>query len=208
MTMPFSRRTLLGLVGTTALVGGLGVRQASATPQEIAADEIVFGNADAPLTILEYASLTCPHCAHFHITTFPELKTKYIDTGKVRLVFRDFPFDRAGLAGSVLVRCAGPQRAGAFLQVLYATQQNWATSADPQAALDDIAKMGGLPKAQYDACKVDEALKNRIVQYRLDAQNIFKITSTPSFVIDNEVYSGALSFEELEKIIKDARPNL
>lgn len=152
--------------------------------------EYVLGDPNAPVTVIEFASLTCPHCASFHNQTLPELQKRYIDTGKVQLVMRDFPLDRVALQAAVVARCGGPERYKGFIDVLFRSQERWARAPDPVVALTQIARMGGLPPEQVNACLADEALTNRILQTRLDAQEEYEISSTPSFVIDGEVHAG------------------
>ena len=118
----------------------------------------------------------------------PQLKERYIATGKVRLVYRDFPLDERALAAAVLAHCAGPDRYFGFLDVLFQTQSNWASADDHLAALKQLGKLGGLTDQQMDACFADEELTNRILQSRLDAQNQYEVSSTPTFVIDGKNY--------------------
>src|SRR6478735_6633041 len=115
----------------------------------LAADlgESAIGDATAPVTIIEYSSLTCPHCAAFHTQTLPELTKRYIDTGKVRLVLRDFPLDETALKASVIAHCAGPERVPEFVEVFFTRQQSWARAADPVQALTQLARLGGLGEA-------------------------------------------------------------
>ena len=168
----------------------------AAEPQEQA-----LGDPNAPVTIIEYASLTCPHCATFHNEVLPELKEKYIAPGKVRLVYRDFPLDQPALAAATLAHCAGPDRYFGFLDVLFETQESWAGADDHLAALKRLGKLGGLSEQQIDACFADQQLADRILRTRLDAQNEHEINSTPSFVINGETYDGARELEEFSEII-------
>ncbi|WGF87772.1 DsbA family protein [Marinivivus vitaminiproducens] len=163
--------------------------------------EYVLGDPSAPVTIIEYASLTCPHCAHFHTQTLPELKKRYIDTGKVRLEMHDFPLDRVALQAAVIAHCGGPERYPGFIDVLFRSQERWATAPDPVVALTQIARMGGLQPEDVNACLADEALTNRILQSRLDAQEEYDISSTPSFVIDGEVHAGDQGVEGFTQLL-------
>jgi protein-disulfide isomerase len=163
--------------------------------------EQILGQPDAPVTIIEYASLTCPHCAQFHNEVLPELKERYIDPGKVRLIYRDFPLDQMALAAAALAHCAGPERYFSMLDVLFETQSNWARSADPIAALKRLGKLGGLTEEQMDACLADEELTDGILQTRLSGQNEFDISSTPTFVIDGKTYSGARDVEGFSELL-------
>ncbi|MFQ5784037.1 MAG: DsbA family protein [Alphaproteobacteria bacterium] len=171
---------------------------AGETPGE---GEMVLGVADAPVTIIEYASLTCPHCASFHSDTLPLIKERYIDTGKARLVFRDFPFDRPGLLAAAMARCAGPERFFGFLEVLFRSQKSWSRATKPTEALVRIGRLGGLSRETVDACFADKALLQSVLKSRLDGAKKFNINSTPSFIINGEKLVGAQPFERFEKIL-------
>lgn len=164
-------------------------------------EDQALGDPNAPVTIIEYASLTCPHCAQFHADVLPELKERYIAPGKVRLVFRDFPLDQRALAAAALAHCAGPERYFGFIDVLFETQESWARADDSVAALKRLGKLGGLSEAEMEACFADEELTNRILQSRLEAQNKYDVSSTPSFIIDGKTYSGSRDVEEFGKLI-------
>ena len=133
----------------------------------IGKDDRVLGNPDAPITIIEYASMTCPHCAHFTDDVLPELKKKWIDTGKAKLVLRDFPLDGEAVHASMIARCAPPDRFYAFVDTFFADQSKWVTAPDHQAALTRLAELGGMSKAQVDKCLADNALENQILNSRL-----------------------------------------
>jgi protein-disulfide isomerase len=200
-------RVLIRLSGGLILVLGLWtviwlpvVMGESAAPAEPA--ELALGDPNAPVTIIEYASLTCPHCAEFHNEVLPGLKERYIVPGKVRLVFRDFPLDERALAGSALAHCAGPDRYFGFLDVLFETQASWARADDFIGALTQLGKLGGLGEDQVRACLSDQALADRILQSRLDGQAQHDVQSTPSFVIDGTTYAGSRSVEEFGELIE------
>lgn len=159
-----------------------------------------LGDPNAPLTILEYSSLTCPHCAHFHSETLPALKERYIETGKVRLVYRDFPLDQRALEAAVLAHCGGPDRYYGFVDVLFKQQASWARAED-LGPLKQIGRLAGLTEEAMDACLADQALIDAILQVRLDGQEEYEISSTPTFVIGDEVVSGALGIDEFAEII-------
>jgi protein-disulfide isomerase len=160
-----------------------------------------LGDPNAPVTIIEYASLTCPHCAEFHEDVLPQLKERYIAPGKVRLVYRDFPLDQRALAAASLAHCAGPERYFGFLDVLFQTQESWARADDYLAALERLGKLGGLTEAEMEACFADEELTNRILQTRLEAQDQHEISSTPTFIIDGKAYSGSRGIDEFGELI-------
>lgn len=172
----------------------------------VAKNDLVLGAADAPVTLVEYASLTCPHCARFHTTTLPDLKKAFIDTGKLRYVYRDFPWDRLALTAALLPHCVGGTRAFAFLDVLYQRQNVWARSPDPLNELRGIARLGGVGDAAFDACLKNQDILKAIVERRLHAQNELKVNATPTLFFNGERYEGSRSFEDLEKLIESLLP--
>lgn len=168
---------------------------------DIAADETALGKADAPVTIVEYASLTCPHCAHFHNTVLPTIKSEFIEKGKVRLVFRDFPLDRMALTASVVARCAGPGRYFPFVDALFASQDKWARDSNPMAALSRIARLGGMSQAEFEACLKKEDITEKVLAQRLDADKTYGVRSTPTIIVNGDLYGGGLSVEQLRAVI-------
>ncbi|MBM3491565.1 MAG: DsbA family protein [Alphaproteobacteria bacterium] len=182
----------------------LGVPAAQAQESGAALGEMAIGRADAPVTVVEYASLTCPHCARFHADVLPRIKTAYIDTGKVRLVFRDFPFDRLALAGAMLARCGGAERHSGLLDVLFRQQQSWARAQDPVAELMQIGKLAGLSEQKVQACFSDAALEQSIVRSRRLGEQTYKVTSVPSFLIDGQLVSGGLLYEDFARLLDAA----
>src|SRR5688572_30546501 len=143
----------------------------------------VLGNADAPVTIVEYASMTCPHCAHFHATVLPELKTKYIDTGKARLIFREFPFDPRAEAGFMLARCSNDNYFP-MIDVLFKQQQNWASVENAKDALLQISKLAGFSQESFEACLTDQKLLEDVRAVQKRGSDEFKVDSTPTFFIN------------------------
>jgi len=178
-----------------------GVPSQSAGSVEIKPTDRILGNRDAPVTIVEYASLTCPHCAHFETAILPELKRDYIDTGKVRLVYRDFPLDQLALVAAGVARCAPPERYFGLLSMLFEGQESWARSPDPVAALVRFGKLAGLSEEKVRSCIEDTALLDQIVAERLEGERMFGISSTPSFVIDGRKYSGALDAAQFRAVL-------
>jgi protein-disulfide isomerase len=166
----------------------------------------VLGKADAPVTIVEYASLTCPHCASFHNKEIPPLKKAYIETGKVRLVYRDFPLDRLALAGSVLARCFDSDRYFPILGVLFEDQHRWARSKNPMKSLSQIARLGGMGQTKLESCFKDKALQEAILKQRLHGSKTFKISSTPTLIVNGQKYNGGLTFAQLKAIIDPMLP--
>lgn len=185
------------------LLGGMGITWAAsvAAAQEPALVDMAIGRPDAPVTIIEYASMTCPHCARFHEEMLPKLKAEYIDTGKVRLVYRDFPLDGYALRAAAIARCAGPERYFAFVDVIYRQQKTWARPPDPLKNLEQIARLGGIGPAQFKACLENQQVQNYVVQSRLDGERNYKVSGTPTFVIGEKPYTGVDGFEALKKIL-------
>lgn len=163
--------------------------------------ELVLGQEDAPITIIEYSSLTCPHCATFHQETLPRIKEEWIDTGQAKLVFRDFPFDAMALGAAMLVRCADEKRAFPLLEMLFKTQRRWATAENPLDALRQTAKLAGMSDATFDACLDNQSLMNRIQQVQQQGQEQFDINSTPTFIINGEKVTGAQPYEVFEEVL-------
>lgn len=162
--------------------------------------DIVLGKADAPVTIVEYASMTCPHCAHFHETTLPELKTKYIDTGKARLILREFPFDPRAEAGFMLARCS-KDNYYAMVDVLFKQQRNWASVQNAKDALLQISRLAGFSQESFEACLTDQKLLEDVRAVQKRGAEEFKVDSTPTFFINGNTYKGALTIEEMSAII-------
>ncbi|WP_457935711.1 DsbA family protein [Mesorhizobium sp. 10J20-29] len=168
--------------------------------EEGALPDQVLGNADAPVTIVEYASMTCPHCAHFHETTLPELKKKYLDTGKARLILREFPFDPRAEAGFMLARCSG-DKYFPMVDVLFKQQQNWASVQNAKDALLQISKLAGFSQESFEACLTDQKLLDDVRSVQKRGADEFKVDSTPTFFINGNTYKGALTIEEMSAII-------
>jgi protein-disulfide isomerase len=159
-----------------------------------------LGKDDAKVTIVEYASMTCPHCAHFHETTLPELKTKYIDTGKARLILREFPFDPSAEAGFMLARCS-KDNYFPMVDVLFKQQASWAGGGNVKDALLQISKMAGFTQESFEACLTDQKLLDDVRSVQKRGADEFKVDSTPTFFINGKTYKGALSIEEMSAII-------
>ena len=165
--------------------------------------DMVMGDDKAPVTIIEYASMTCPHCAHFQETTFPELKKRYIDTGKVRYISREFPLDSLAAAAFMLARCAGQDdktKYFALVDTLYRQQRTWAVEK-PLAPLFAIAKQAGFTQQTFDACLSNQKILDGLENVRDRAAKQFKVESTPTFFINGTMVSGAVSIEEMAKLI-------
>ncbi|MDF1748378.1 MAG: DsbA family protein [Alphaproteobacteria bacterium] len=161
----------------------------------------ILGNPDAPVTIIEYASLTCPHCAEFHRETFPELKTTYIDTGKVKLEYRDYPLNEGAALGALLARCAPEDRYFPLISLLFAQQPAWGAS---QNMLADLAKLGsfaGMTSDSIEACFNNQELYAAIVKQRSYWSDLDDVGSTPTFIVNGTKIVGAQPFEKFKELI-------
>jgi protein-disulfide isomerase len=170
--------------------------------------DMVLGQANAPVTIVEYASMTCPHCAHFAKTTFPELKKRYIDTGKVRYMLREFPLDQLAAAGFMLARCAAKGDAKKYytmIDTLFNQQDTWVVQK-PIPPLQAISKQAGLSEKDFEACLANQPMLDKIEATRKTATDKLGVNSTPTFFINGEKYSGDVSIEELSKKIDTYLP--
>lgn len=189
-------------------VAGLGVSAAGAQTIDVPAAlaDRVLGNADAPVTIVDYSSLTCPHCADFHTQTLPQIKKEYLDTGKAKLIFRDFPFDQWALKASMMARCAPKERYYPLLDVLFKQQGVWSRDADPAKALKQIGALAGLSDATVEACWASKELADGILNIQIDGSNRDGVKATPTFVINGkEKISGSKPFEAFAKAIDAAK---
>jgi len=166
-----------------------------------AMSEKVLGDDDAEITIIEYASLTCPHCAQFHAEILPKIKTEYIEPGKAKLVYRDFPLDEVALKASLLARCAPDDKFFTFIDALFTQQFAWSRSNDPVEALTNLGMVGGLSKESVEACLSNEELTDYVLQVRLDGQNEYDVNSTPTVIINGKKLAHVSSFDEVKAAI-------
>jgi protein-disulfide isomerase len=162
-----------------------------------------WGDADAPVEILEFSSYTCGHCGHFHQDTFPVIKERYLDTGKARLVLIDFPLDNVAGAVSLVTHCAPPDIGRKLSEIFYGDQQAWMTRT-PAESIAGIARLGGMPAEEVDACLTNEALYQSILDGRALGDERFGITGTPTFVVNGEILRGAQDVEEMSAVIDAA----
>jgi len=193
---------LLAGPSSAAAPDAVQTAQAEAWPNDRA-----IGSAEAPVTMIEYASLTCPHCAKFHKETLPKLKAAYIDSGKLRLVYRDYPIDALAFRAAILTRCVEPERYFAMLEVLFNGQEGWSRAKDPMAALRRIGRLAGVGSEKFDACMTDKELGDRILGTRLKASQEHDVQSTPTFIIGDRKISGAQPYEEFDKILRSLVPD-
>jgi protein-disulfide isomerase len=198
----FTRRRVL--VAGAAAAGALAV---PARAQEASAVvEMAVGDADAPVTVIEYASLTCPHCANFHLDVLPQMKAAFIDTGKVRLVYREVYFDRPSLWAAMIARCAGEDRYFGVIELLFRDQANWSRAADAPAmveALYAIGRQAGLTDAAMDACLQDQAMAEAMVAEFQKNATADGVEATPTFIVDGEKVEN-LPWPEFEARLNEA----
>ncbi|MCA0401712.1 MAG: thioredoxin domain-containing protein [Proteobacteria bacterium] len=162
----------------------------------------VLGKDDAPVTIVEYASLTCGHCANFHTETLPKLKEKYIDTGKVRLVFREFPLDPLSTAASMITRCSTNERYFPLVTAFFQTQLDWATTEKPLDALLVMARQAGFTQESFEACLKDKAMYDGLNEVKKRGVESFSVNSTPTFFINGQRLIGNQPISEFDKVIE------
>jgi protein-disulfide isomerase len=211
------RRTVVAggvLLAGTSLALSVSPRSAFAQqrgPAEVPVEELMkkgdlpdlaMGPESAKVTIVEYASMTCGHCMAFATKVFPELKAKYIDTGKVRFIFREFPLDARAFAASMLARCAGPDKAFGLVEALFHTQADWAfVKENPTPKLFEIAKQAGFTQETFDKCLTDQKLLEQLTAIKTRGDEVFGINATPTFFINGKRLQAAPTLEEFDKVL-------
>ena len=166
---------------------------------------IVLGNDQAPIKIKIFSSLTCPHCANFHIKVVPELKKEYIDSGKAQIIFIDFPLDEAAFNATKLLHCSDKEKQMEFLNIIYETQNKWANGSninDINNNLKKIVKNLGISSMQFDKCLIDEAISDKILNNRIEANQKYSINSTPTIIINEKKLEGSTNFKNIKKKIE------
>ena len=208
----FCQRTAAVMLASTVLAAvplSFAAAEASAqVPMDelmkpAALPDMVMGDANAPVTVIEYASMTCPHCANFNETVFPKIKSTYIDSGKVRYIFREFPLDNLAAAAFMLARCAGELDSSkyyAMIDTMFAQQRTWAVEK-PIPPLMAIAKQAGFTEKSFDECLANQKLLNGIEDVRQKGIKDFQVDSTPTFFINGTRKVGALTIDEMAKVI-------
>lgn len=219
-TMNVDRRQLL-LAGTAGIallaasaigMGHLAPLAASPVDSEELATpgplgERALGDPDAPVTIVEYASLTCSHCAQFHKLTYPQLKEKYIDTGQVYFIFREFPLDPVATAAFMLTRCVPEEQYFPFVDALFANLDVWAYTNDRVAGLKQMGRQVGITEEKFEACLTNQELLDGVNWVKQRGAEQFDVNSTPTFFVNGEIHRGALPFEQFEKLIEPHLPS-
>ncbi len=211
---PLSRRSVLR--GAALVAAGVLPRAAvAADAQTFPADKLLapgplpdlwLGASGAPVTMIEYASMTCTHCAAFHAETWPTLKAKYVDTGKVHFVLREFPLDPLATAAFMLARSAGDDKRNAVVDLLFDQQKNWAFVDKPVEALAATVKQAGITQAQFETCLKDQKLYDQVNQVRDTAAKAFTVDATPTFYINGTKHPGEISVDELDKLLGPLLP--
>lgn len=206
-----SRRHVLaataGAVGAVSLGVQFAANPAFAVEQaKLMADTglpvLSAGPEDAKVTIVEYASMTCPHCARFHNDVYPKVKEKYVDTGKVRFIFREFPLDNLAAAAAMLARCSGEGKTLPMISVLFSKIEDWAfVRENPVPALFEIAKQAGFTKESFETCLKDQELLDKILAHRKVAAEDFGVKSTPTLFINGQKYDGSPTIEGISEVV-------
>jgi protein-disulfide isomerase len=203
------REIWLALIAVLSLAGAVpATAQAPSKPAANAASLLaptpqdrILGKPDAPITIVEYASLTCPHCAHFDKDVLPKLKEKWIDSGKAKLILRDFPLDEPAMRAAMVARCAPPDRFYPLVDTLFADQEKWAAAKDYRAALERLAKLGGVSDKDFKTCIADKKLEDQVAQSRLTAAQDLGVDATPTFFVNGKKYDGAPTLEAFDQLL-------
>ena len=164
--------------------------------------DIVQGALDAPVTLIEYASATCTHCAAFHDNVFPALKTKYIDPGKVKFILREFPLDPLATGAFMLARCAGPEKRNSIVDQLFTQQKTWAFVDKPIEALLELVKQSGMSQVDFETCLKNQELMDQVTQTRDRAAEKFNVDSTPTFFVNGRRMTGELPIAEFDKVLE------
>ncbi len=202
-TTPPTRRA--AILGATASLAVPTLARAQAAPADPRLAVRAAGRDAAPVTVQEFFSLTCSHCAYFHNTVWPRVKAELVDTGRIRLVWRDFPLDQVGLQAAMVARSLPAERYEPFLSTLFQTQERWAFAQGRQMEeLARIAALAGMDRARFDAVVADQALARGVLDARLAAEREHQIRATPSFLFGTRLHTGGLSFEQFQRNVADA----
>lgn len=202
MTATATRRAALGALAALAFAPAAGRAQDALDAKGYAIGDMTLGDPDAPVTIVEYVSFTCGHCANFHTRTWPEIEERYVDTGQARLVFREVYFDQFGLWASMLSRCGGEEAFFPMTDMFLARQQEWTRAEEPVAEMTRLARLGGLSQERIQACLTDEAFMTRLVEDYQRNASADEVNSTPTFLINGEKHTGDMSVEDFAALIE------
>ncbi len=196
-------RYLLGIAVSIFMFAATSGFAENAPLAEAMAEKSI-GRADAPVTMIEYSSLTCPHCAAFHKDALPSIKRDFIDTGKVRIVFWDFPLGNLAMAAAMVARCSGQKNYIPMIDAFFQSQETWARSDTPFDAIAGIARLSGMTVDDLDNCLDDQALLNALSDKKNEAANILGVESTPTFFIEGVKIPGNLPYEDFKDILNKA----
>ncbi len=204
--MKYTRRTAMTLAAAAAATFAVGPARASSkiVSTEEAMTELVLGDPNAKVEVIEYASLSCPACKYFHQAVWPELKSEYVDTGKVKFIYRDFPTNTPALAAAMISRCAGPTRHKGMLDIFFDTQDQWLRSENPLQAMGMVARMAGLGPSDIDACLKNADLMNGIQNAARVASEEKGVRSTPTLFVAGEPSENGMDWNILKAEIDDA----
>jgi protein-disulfide isomerase len=172
----------------------------------VAPQDRVLGKPDAPITIIEYASLSCPHCAEFAKNVLPKLKEKWIDTGKAKLVMRDFPHNEPALLAETVARCVPPERYFPLVEMLFETQDKWAFAQDTRSSLERIVRVAGISKKDFDACLINKQAETEVLQSRLSASQLLGVNTIPTFFINGKKLEGTPTEQAFEQALSGVAP--
>lgn len=202
--MLLSRRLVLTTMLATPALAWSPVARAEDTDPRMA--DRTVGHADAPVTVTEWFSLTCTHCADFQKTTFPQVKAELIDTGKIRYIWRDFPLDQVALTAAMVARALPPERYEPFISALLGSQDRWAFARGVNSTeeLAKLAGLAGLPRTIFNTVIADQDLRQAILTAQSEAETALKVASTPSFIMNGKLTSGAVSYTAFAKAVADA----
>lgn len=182
---------------------------AEASPRAMAPDykqvqpgDIVYGDTEAPNTIIEYASLSCSHCAEFSQKVMPKIVPALIDTGEAKLIYRHYPLNEPALKAAMMVECAEPEQQKKYIKLLFKTQDKWAFTRDFEGALRTVAKLGGMSGERFDACMEDTALESTIIASRKIGSETFKVQSTPGIIVNGVTYNGPRTVEGFRQFFR------
>jgi protein-disulfide isomerase len=206
-TQPAATGTAPAATTTTAATTGATTaptQTAAAGQPALYPDDMFLGNTDAKVTVIEYASLSCPHCARFNADVFPQIKANYIDKGLVRWVYRDYPLNNPAYLAAVLTHCASPLRYFGLLDKLFKSQDYWAAQPQAIVPLRQIGVSEGIDQKTYDACLNDQALKDKILARLKEASDTYKVDATPSFLVQGELHAGEITYDDFKKLLDAA----
>ena len=201
--------SLLGLTACSESQASADLPEAQGTVDEAALfadlpiEDVIEGDPNAPVTIVEYASMTCGHCQAFHAETYPAIKEKYVETGQVRFILREFPFDPRAAAAFMLARCAPGDKRAEMIDAMFETQDAWARAENGQAALFDVARLAGFTEETFRACLTDQALTDKVFASFKRGEEL-GVSSTPTFFIDGKRYAGNMSVDAMSALIDAA----